>query len=524
MYPEFEIMQRRRPRRTLEHLFGDDEIVLPPGVTPFNPDAGILRPRRMPSPQMPEMVPMAVPDTLTTRPRRVMVPVRPDDEFAPYQGAQPQGTFVGDAPSPDSMMRPARPAAMALRTDGPRLDPEMPRARPDRPSSEPFGSSGEPFEVTRSRRALPRDYVADAAQYLRDVENQPVKRSRLKSAGVGLVRGGIPGAITGALQPEMYGEIQRDRKITRARERLGRDLALETHQAKMAGDAADIDYKAAQTDWMRQRPDIEANKAAEQQRRTLTSIYNRLPEFDPADAANADLVDAMTVAGLPVVPKSRANQLRFVQDARTGEWKVISGDRSTGEATGRPVGSGDGALVTTPTSQIASEDRAASRESRERVATANRQSRETIAELNRRARASGTRGDPRTEARLTRAISAITQLENLRIEGANGPVQDRAANLEKAAAKAAEIRQLYGDVVEVGYGGDSEGRQWPYAKIRQQRAQGAQQSGAMGRSPDSDGKHHYTAAEIRSQAEAAGVSYESLYDKLKGDKRVVIDQ
>lgn len=513
MYPENEIIRRRRPRRTLDYLFGDGEITLPPGVTPFNPDAGILRPRTVPPPQMPvaQLVPVAVPDTLTTRPRRVMVPVRPD------------------APSPGSMIRPQRPVEIdPVLTHDPRFDPDIPRVRPDIPPNEPFGSSGEPFGSVRPRRTQPRDYIADDAQYLRDVESAPVERSRLKSAGMGLVRGGIVGGLVGLARPELYGEGKRDREITRAREQLGGDLAIQTHQAKMAGEAADVDYKAAQTDWMRQRPDIEASKATEQQRRTLASLYNRLPEFDPADPANADLVDAMTGAGLPVVPKSRANQLRFVQDVRTGEWKVMAGDRSTGQATAQSVTTPERApAVTTPTAQITAENQAANRMSRERVATRNRTSREAIADLNRRARASGTRGDPRTEARLTRAAGDITQLENLRIEAANGPVQNRASALEKAAARAVEIRQLYGDVVEVGYGGDSEGRQWPYAKMKQQGAQGAQgaqQSGAIGRAPATDGRHHYTAAEIRSQAEAAGVSYESLYNKLKSDKRVTIDQ
>jgi len=48
--------------------------------------------------------------------------------------------------------------------------------------------------------------------------------------------------------------------------------------------------------------------------------------------------------------------------------------------------------------------------------------------------------------------------------------------------------------------------------------------GVIGRAPASDGKHHYTTAEIRAQAGSSGVSYESLYQKLKANQRVVIDQ
>jgi hypothetical protein len=286
----------------------------------------------------------------------------------------------------------------------------------------------------------------------------------------------------------------------------------------MAESEADLAYRDAQTDYMRQRPDLEMNKAAEQQRRTLASIYNRLPELDPNDPANADFVFAMTQAGLPVVPKSRANQLRFVQDARTGEWHVIAGNRATGEASAQSVTTPEGGIATTtPTSQITAETQAANRTSRERIATANLQSREAIAELNRRARASS--GNPREEARLARAIKEITDLENLKTDATSGPVQGRTAALEKATTKAAELRRLYGDLIDIGYGRDSEGRQWPYAKMKQ----GVRPSRPIGRSPASDGKHHYTQAEIRAQAEAAGVSYESLYNKLKSDKRVAID-
>ena len=53
---------------------------------------------------------------------------------------------------------------------------------------------------------------------------------------------------------------------------------------------------------------------------------------------------------------------------------------------------------------------------------------------------------------------------------------------------------------------------------------GGGSQGVIGRAKARDGKHHYTTAEIRAQAESAGVTYESLLQKLKSNQNVVIDQ
>jgi hypothetical protein len=483
------------------------------------------------------------------------------DELAPYQGPRPQGTFAGDAPSLEMPTAPrdgyaVQPQIASAEATRPRrVLPVTNESEPVRPTlmsrdeysrlvppdppvntyNVPFGSSGEPFGSARPRRTQPRDYAADDAAYLRDLERMPVERSRLKSAGLLAVRalGVGPGAAIGAglvglAQPELYGEAKKSRDIGRARRNLASELEYRKTSSEIANKQADLEYRTAQTDYLRTQPDLDATKAATQRRQTLAALYNRLPEFDPQDPANGDMVSAMKEAGLPVIPKSRSHQLRFVQDARTGEWKVIAGDRSTGEGTAQSVTTPEGApVVTTPTAQIGADTQDKNRASRERIAGLNRESREAIAELNRRARESGGRGDARAEARLTRAIKEITDLENLKTDAASGPVQSRAAALEKATTKAAEIRRLYGDVIEVGYNGDSEGRQWPYAKMKQQgapAAPGGQQPNVIGRAPAGDGKHHYTSAEIRAQAEASGISFESLYNKLKANRKVVIDQ
>jgi hypothetical protein len=508
------------PRSPYDDLYNRDPGFTPRPMQPGVPalaatsDEGKLLERSTVYPGAPDMSRISPEEILRATARlreRALTPATSTEEYNPNY-ANPA---LQQEVEPKLLTRPRR----VLSDDSPT------------PGNEPFGSSGEPFGSARPRRLLPRDYAADDAQYLRDLEREPVEHSRLKSAGLAALRGlaygpgGALGAgLVGLTEPDLYGETKRARLIQRGQRNLALDLDYRKATTDQASDEANIDYRRAQTGSLLARPDQDARKAETQRRSTLASVYNRLPEFDPEDPANADMVRAMAEAGLPVVPKSRAQQLRFVQDARTGAWQVVAGDRSTGEASASSVLTNTGQpLATTPTAQISSETQAANRTSRERVATLDRTSREAIADLNRRARESRGRGDARTQARLDQAIRAVTALEGLKTDATSGPVQGRASALDKAVSKAAEIRSLYGDLVDVGYGGDSEGRQWPYAKMKQ-GATRSQQSGAIGRGPAGDGRHHYTAAEIRAQADSAGVSYESLYNKLKGDKRVVIDE
>ena len=131
------------------------------------------------------------------------------------------------------------PAPLPLLTRG---EPSNVLTRPERPLNEPFGSTGEVFGSARVRRTQPRDYIADDAQYLRDLENEPIVRNdRKRSAGLGALRGadagpvgaGI-GALIGLLRSKSYGEAKRDEKIGRAREQLGVDLGVEQQQGQTA--------------------------------------------------------------------------------------------------------------------------------------------------------------------------------------------------------------------------------------------------------------------------------------------------
>ncbi len=292
------------------------------------------------------------------------------------------------SPSTEIMTRPLPPLIGSFRSpDGGPPDQALMNADTAGPMPV-FNNKGRPTGVEGGGDPLAQQQVL-----LREQQNYNAPRSKKDmalQALFGFLQGGIPGAVGNVAQyagsQDYRNQVVMGRDITNTENQINRNVILRNQESDLQYDKSLRAYRDAQTQELMRRPDIEANKAAEQHRRTLTTLYNRLPEFNPEDPANADLVQAMTEAGLPVVPKSRANQLRFVQDARTGEWRVISGNRVTGEAVGRAVEAEGKTLATTPTSQIASEDREAGRASREGIAAANRRSREGIAATNQRGR------------------------------------------------------------------------------------------------------------------------------------------
>ncbi|MBA2526960.1 MAG: hypothetical protein H0V18_14435 [Pyrinomonadaceae bacterium] len=280
------------------------------------------------------------------------------------------------------------------RVNAPAYDPTQVLTRPGVPvenQGEPFGLSGEPFGSTRLRRTQPRDYIADDTQYLRDLEANPKEMGRKKAlalrVGLGLIGGGIPGAIYGAADEattHQLGKRQQTEEIVRTQERLMREIGLQNTQA-------DVNYKGSQADWMRQRPDFEAAKIADKNKvanqRILASILNARQEFDPHDPANASLVEALVTAQMPVVPKRRGQKLQYVHDERTGQWTIMSADPTSGQASSQIVPADENApLTTTSAAQLGAEVQGQNRTSRERIAGAGRASRESIAASNMQSR------------------------------------------------------------------------------------------------------------------------------------------
>lgn len=266
-----------------------------------------------------------------TRPRTV-VPQDVEGK-APVQIAPPVQGAEGKAPASFRDMLTQQPTA-----------PVQPEVTPNAP----FGSSGEPFGVGNATRPRPpqiRDYIADDSQYLRDLEQQPRNwKDKTVDAIRGLNQHFNPGSGQGA-------PTKRERDIARAQNTLGRDIAV-TKERSMA-DTREAAILAGQ-ERIRQgdeRLQQGGDRIKQQQRQTLASVLNRMDEFDPEAPENLEMVNALRANNMPVVNKKRGQQLKFVQDASTGEWKVIAGDKTTGAAAATDVATPEGETLATDSEQ-----------------------------------------------------------------------------------------------------------------------------------------------------------------------------
>ena len=216
----------------------------------------------------------------------------------------------------------------------------------------------------------------------------------LKEAGLGFVGGGLMGALTGGLRgaiaPNVNERRARDGEVKRLDREAARERQSTTWQQQLKLQESQINENNAQAQERRARPHMEADKTAarakDQKARALVSIFRNLPEFDPNDAENADLVAQLKDAGLPVVAKKRGQQLKFIQDPKTGAWDVIAGDKATGTATSSNVTTaGGGQLVTASAQKMVDDFRRTKMYSDIRERTKDRASREGIAAANRNA-------------------------------------------------------------------------------------------------------------------------------------------
>lgn len=433
------------------------------------------------------------------------------------------------------------------------------------PNSTPFGSSGEPFRSTRPRRTQPRDFVADDAQYLRDLENQPrTKKDKFMEAlrFASIVGTGIdPGRFTNT----------RGNKIARARNQLATDLSVEQHQAQTRN------YDAGAYDKLNKPPERSTRVVSEGE-------YPGVPEGTEIRQIwnGREMVDAVGRDGRPTVSKAPAAGRGAAREIKyNGRGHAVLVPKDGGRAT--PIFEEDG----TPLTKQANESG--------NVQTAYRLAPDGITEIqierddetgqwvdsigqDKKPIVRGTSGriDPTTGAPVSSVItenrlSAKERQENQRKrQSYEGEAkewggkettfrQNKTSEDEAIRTKTAQLQALYQEQTG-GYlsnrGGRTQG-EIDVDKVRLQKeiethrtnaahfqteadkaasaATGARRNaalysdsggsqGVIGRPPAGDGKHHYTKAEIRAQAEANGKSFDALYKILKANKNVVIDE
>jgi hypothetical protein len=249
----------------------------------------------------------------------------------------------------------------------------------------------------------------------------------LRSIGIGALQGagsgnGLGGIIGGAAAGGVAGTLDRnfDNKF---QDRIKLGQLQNVYSQQTAAEADDQAYKMRET--ARQNVIDDNNRAAEVARNNdevrraenarkvtrdaqdaenkkldreaknidrLVNLYNRLPSFDPADPANASLVKQMQAAGLPVVKKDAAQNIRFERDYRTGETFQIITDTRSGKETVKALTKADGSpLAPTPQVVISGENSARVADINQQGANsrtaANITSREGIAAANNQAKA-----------------------------------------------------------------------------------------------------------------------------------------
>lgn len=219
------------------------------------------------------------------------------------------------------------------------------------------------------------DEIEKNEAYLKELRLAPVEnknsrwKSFLKSLGYGLsafgkhpvgnwsdfARAGgeaVGTGLYGLFDKSLDERFDRDKEIQKTESERKSLYGREDILRKRMLDVLAREKLKGEIDWLKKRPDIEQDKiqqrAKDARARVAAGVFNKADEFDPEDPKNADTVEMMRDYGLPVIAKKRGQQIKIIQDLKTGEWSVISSDKGTGESTASPVTTQEGKpLVTT---------------------------------------------------------------------------------------------------------------------------------------------------------------------------------
>lgn len=348
-------------------------------------------------------------------------------QFSPqYGGPLPAAAMNDNPPAPAPVATPAPAPAAAPQVPASALNdnpevatPGMASDNPDSPIV-PAGSTtgldevgwGTPAGYTAPTPSTP-SYLqplpanatsADYAQKIQDVEGNyqdPHKHSLLgrlfkgmgqawKEAGpntslLGLL-GGMGGAgIGSAVSPNYYSDMEKSDLENKLFKRMTLAQQQETFQGKQALTSAQRDYYLGRNPIAQNRIDEQSthNQLIDtaKKRSDLMRMYNALPEFDPSDPDNAQMVAALKDAGLPALPKTAATKYKYITDAGTGKVYVDQSDKA-GNRSLTQLTNDDGSdlQVTTPQMMTADEKKQQN-DLRERLAKQGNVTRVKVAQI-----------------------------------------------------------------------------------------------------------------------------------------------
>lgn len=269
------------------------------------------------------------------------------DEFAPFPGVLPAGTYMGDAPAlrptapPAVPTAPIRPLAnLPIPATGP--DPAIPEARPPLYSGERTEGLSELGKLMLRRKILQdpaniNGRVYDTAEGIEVAPGHPMSRKRgaLMGALQGALAGGVSGqglwgmvggagtgAAVGAINPKLVRALERQQEVERVNRDIGEQQQLELGTAKIVGTQAEAQYNTL-------RPYIEQARIEEAQRHNIegeTTAQSRAATALKDNEIRGRTLEettrhnrAIESKGGPIVSRVLNGQI-LERDPTTGNW------------------------------------------------------------------------------------------------------------------------------------------------------------------------------------------------------------
>lgn len=184
---------------------------------------------------------------------------------------------------------------------------------------------------------------------------------------------------------QFLGNARHNRRVQEAAEQLAPLQALQDKKTSTERQQTDWEVKhrkdVADAAYAEKRPDFELAKIdqkgkeidsrdAANKMRVVSSLVNKMPDFDPDDPDNEDVVNQLRELRLPVFKKEANRQIKYVQDEESGEMFVVSTNKQTGETQAQQIASGGQPLKLTTKSVIGMRIKDLDRKSQESIAVA----------------------------------------------------------------------------------------------------------------------------------------------------------
>jgi hypothetical protein len=455
MTPNFNLLKKLRG--ALTHGFNPTE---PHPLEGLNASAPVVAANTAPPVNAPIKPPMP---RLRLDPRMLAAsPQGAGQEQAPMAAMPPPPPVPAQMPPTAAAPSPAQISDLDENTQ---RGVELPsRAQEDIGDGRQLTSLEDQMERVRIQREMKRD---NAPLPERTGRGKSILRGLLQGAAQGaagggglggLIGGAAAGAVRGGVDKNWDEREARDQRLVEEERNLAGLQQQQQQQDVFTDNGISRRLKQANLENALRRPESEREKREQLSHaataRVIASRINDADEFDPDDPRNAETVALAQQYNVPVFPKRRGQQVKIVQDPRTGGFYAIGADARTGQATAAPVTNTQNhtPFVTSTTQQMSAEEKQNDRAARASLAA----SRSTRSSSGRAAPSTTAAAGGSDEARRTKAAAGVTRLGKLQGQLATASTgKQRESIRAQIATQGGLLRSQYGDLVE----DDAQG--WP---------------------------------------------------------------